>query len=113
MELKDFIRVSLEQIAGGVHGAQTLVQGLGGYVNPIYSRTDEVLKRVQNVEFDVAIVVSESSNTEGGAKVTVFGSSIGGKVEDGNKAETSSRLKFTVPVQLPLSRPEQGSSRAR
>ena len=63
---------------------------------------------VQNVNFDVAVTVSESGESGAGLQVGAFG--VGGKMGGGSKRARSevSRIKFVVPVVLP--RGERGAA---
>ena len=50
------------------------------------------------VEFDVAVTAERSGNTGGSAKVYVVSVEAGGKISH----QEVSRVKFTVPVELPI-----------
>jgi hypothetical protein len=55
------------------------------------------------VDFDVAVVASSTMGGEGGAKLQVASLlSIGGKASGSEKDETTSRIKFSVPLMLPV-----------
>ena len=57
---------------------------------------------VQDVAFDVAVTVSKSGKSGAGLQVGAFG--VGGMLEGGSESAQSavSRIKFVVPVQLPV-----------
>jgi len=70
MELKDFVKNALVEIIDGVKEAQSSTQESGGSVNPpgrgehvslTFGGTD-----IQNVEFDVAVTITEGSENSGG-----------------------------------------------
>ena len=82
MDLKDFVKESLVQIASGVKEAQEAVRDVGGYVSPairlLPKNTDESHmmhlpdgRNIFLVDFDVAVTVSESEGAEAGAKLKV------------------------------------------
>lgn len=55
------------------------------------------------VVFDVAVVASSSGTQEGGARLEVAGfGGFGGRKGSESKEQTTSRVQFTVPLQLPV-----------
>ena len=108
MELREFVSSALIQILGGVQDAQKAAAEHGGQVNPAFSGTlgsrGLVKGRgnflMQEVEFDVAVTVSEQSGEKvGGGLRVVFG--FGAKLEGQESSSQVSRIKFTVPLGLP------------
>ncbi len=129
MKLQEFVSETLIQIVGGVGDAvkaiqgdeTTMIAGAGGErgakINPPLSTSAETLEKkgyridtsnrpVQNVEFDVAVMVDEKTEVKGTAKgkagllVAAIGLDVEGGVE--RKDATVHRIKFAVPVVLPL-----------
>jgi hypothetical protein len=113
VELKEFVRESLKQIVEGVSEAQEPVRRHGGYVNPtVLPKTTsdahfgEFLPSGQQVflvEFDVAVAVNEQTGTHAEAKLQVasfLSLGVGGK--SGDAQQTTQRIKFKVPLALPL-----------
>ena len=117
VELKDFVRDSILQIVAGIAEAQAAVDEYGASVNPppannpregavryIAEGADgkNVPAFVQDFEFDVALTARDA--TTDGATVAVLAGLIGGgvsaKSEEGH--ESVSRLKFKIPVGLPI-----------
>jgi hypothetical protein len=113
MDLKDFVAES--QIIEGVRSAQEHTAGSAAEVVPRISHVDPPLPPTlvavrgmgvnrqffQNVEFDVALAASENVQTKVGAGLlTVV--SVGGGRESTASQETTSRIRFTVPLVLPL-----------
>jgi hypothetical protein len=98
MDLQTFVRDSLVQIINGVREAQAKEGELGDRINPKQGGW-----KIQDVEFDVALTVEKK--TGGGLKVVagVFGG------EGGHHREQSevSRVKFVVPLVLPIAGKEQ------
>lgn len=111
MDLKDFVSQTLVQIVEGVVSASARVSELGGAVSPDYNaKTEGALGRsrdgksrpVQAVEFDVAVVAGTESSMEagGGLKISVI--SVGAKGSGTDREQTTSRIQFVVPLQLPV-----------
>lgn len=112
MDLKEFVQISLTQIAEGVRGAQEAVHSQGGFVNPpVYtSGRNEAhfgsMPDGQNiflVDFDVAVTVSEEKGTAAAAKLKVASVfTLGGDRKSSGSEEYSNRLRFKVPLALPV-----------
>ena len=114
MELKEFIRETLSQIAAGVEAAQTEVRDAGGFVNPAHrvgkQEQDKshfgALTSGQNiflVDFDVTVSVIEGTGTEGKAKLNVaslLSLSTGGQSNASTSA--TNRISFKVPLAMPV-----------
>lgn len=103
MKLDEFVQSAIEQVVRGVVNSKSVVEPLGGRVNAydhnMYTPQPETRT---NLEFDVALVVSESQQDEGGAKVSMLNVfSIGGKTQSADAYQQTSRVKFTVPITLP------------
>lgn len=113
MDLKDFVAASLTQIVEGVAESAPAISALGGAVSPAFSprgTPSEFLGESQDgsnapvygVAFDVAVIVGSTGSAEGGGKLQVASFlSIGGKAGTADKEETTSRIKFVVPLRLP------------
>ena len=116
MELKEFVSSTLMQIADGVKMAQDSYKSLGGEVNPKgfqqvngdipYGKKDISAKGeaylLSNVQFEVALTSDSSSNNSGGIGVLFGAISIGGKSGEGERQVAVTKIKFNVPVKLPL-----------
>ena len=58
---------------------------------------------VSNVDFDVAINIQDSQSKTRGANIEVFSVlNIGGKGEKGTINTSINRIKFTLPLALPI-----------
>ena len=107
MQLDEFVKNTLEQIITGVREAQKAVAGHGAAVNPGVRSTPtgrmvhETGTILQDVEFDVALTVTETDKSGAGLRVGVPW--IGGQVEGGSNRQHSevSRIKFVVRVAFP------------
>ena len=101
MKLQEFVKESLLQVINGVNEANEGIEESGGSVNPAgmvttYGRTSGGVL-LQDVEFDVAVSISEDSDL--GGDLTVMG--IGAKESISETSSRVSRIKFQVPVILP------------
>jgi hypothetical protein len=111
MELKDFIAETLSQIVTGVVEAQTKVSTAGGSVVPhvrnasddksMYGRTNAG-NPVIFVDFDVSIAAQEGTATKGGIGVVSGIFNLGSSGQSNENLQTSNKIKFKVPVGLPL-----------
>lgn len=120
MDLKDFIANSLTQIAEGILTANEALSCTDAQVNPVqfithsntaqgYGRlllpTDAERGRVvERVSFDVAVTAENSEAGRGGLKVGIASFGINGGVESTDKAGSTSRIQFGVPMVFPSKR---------
>jgi hypothetical protein len=113
MDLKDFVAESLAHIVEGVAAATDRVEAQGGFINPAddsvslrgkaYAASVVVpghgTRVIQLIEFDLAVVVTRDEKAKvGGGVVTV----VSGNLETEHARQTTSRIKFSVPITLPL-----------
>ncbi len=117
MELKDFVKHSILDIAKGIKEAneEALEGDIGLIVNPcpIYFRSaghveyapggkkDGRTKHVEMIKFDVAVTTSGSATAEGGGGINVAGIKLGASGEVTDEKENGSRIKFEIPVVMP------------
>jgi hypothetical protein len=115
MKIHEFITESLKEVAEGVTQAQAKANAI---VNPgrldevdqtAPGRSDKFLianktmgRLAQVVDFDLAVTVSEESTREGGAGLMVVGIGLGIKGKKNISTSSVSRIKFSIPVVLPL-----------
>jgi len=118
MDLKEFVKESIVQIAKGIEGANEELMNSSAMVNPVniaansgsaqvYARTKTPSGQslgsrvVEKVQFDVAVVAETGEEGSVGAKLSIASIGIGakGKTESTNKSE--SRIKFSIPVVYP------------
>jgi hypothetical protein len=103
MDLSEFVRISLIEIARGVKAAiaDADIEQLFLRINPAYSdRTEGWEKYERTVEFDVAVTTTETKTSGGKAGLRVWALEVGGDVSSSAQAATVSRVKFAVPVLL-------------
>jgi hypothetical protein len=115
MELKDFISNSIEQIALGLIDASRKCNELGVIVNPditIGSDGDycipkdpkhvNIQRRAQIINMDISVTVTESSKDSIGGKIGVSCFGIGVDSTGGKNTANENRVKFSIPVCLPV-----------
>ena len=108
MELKDFVRVTLEQIVEGAALAQTAISAHGGIVNPSNmdffkdgSRSVYRHAMPQEVVFDVGLTSTDKSGSSEGIGVFLGSISLGKKNDSGAEQVAVTKVRFTVPLVLP------------
>ena len=115
MELREFVRSTLLEIISGVSDAQKALieEDSTAVVNALASRPE--IKRysqrgtrlLEMVEFDVALTVTETTDKGIGGRLSIAAASIG--TQRGASVENSevSRVRFQVPVVLPMGKGTQ------
>lgn len=112
MELQEFVRTTLIQIAEGVSEANAHLKNgaTGALINPSGTYGGQVKDAIHPVEFDVALTVSDESVTKGtsesGGKAGILtvasvNAKVGSEDSGSNRREAVSRVKFTVSMQQP------------
>lgn len=118
MELKEFVAESVKQIFEGVQEAQSSIDGEDAIVVPSVvpksdadwhpsvvgyaSKASKYLPLVQMVEFDVAVTVETQGEKKGGIGVVIGSVGIGGTKSSSDAASSVSRIRFGVPIALPI-----------
>jgi hypothetical protein len=96
MDLKTFVKTTITQIIEGVDEAiAALPKNSSARINPALSHAN--YSKPENVEFDVAITVVDSSQKGGSLGIKVL--SAAGELK--SETESASRIKFCVPVSVP------------
>lgn len=114
MQLDEYIKETLVQIAKGVKDATEEVERLGGKVNPARTNTEyqtdgfdirstdsKVRPEKQTIKFDIALQVKETSGVDATAKAKLAVLSIGGGAKNLDESHTAHRVQFKIPVDLP------------
>ena len=106
MELRKFITTALLDIIGGVEDAQKKIEynGVVPNIGTSHKAVEYGVSDLQSVDFEVSISTDESSGKEG--ELGVISSFIGAGVSGKSSSDLSnmSRLKFKVPIKLPVSK---------
>ncbi|WP_103258748.1 trypco2 family protein [Tabrizicola aquatica] len=113
MDLKDFIKETVKAITEAAHELKSELADVGAIVNPPTngSRADtyksagagDILRRVQNIEFDVALTTTSSVAAGGKAGLKIFVVEASGDAAHTKANEEVSRIKFSIPIALPPS----------
>ena len=108
MELKDFIKNTLEQIIEGTSLAQQSIQEKGGTINPtnMSFQKDGAWNNYrhampQEVTFDVGLTSTDKSGSTEGIGVFLGSISLGKKNDAAVEQVAITKVKFTVPLVLP------------
>lgn len=111
MELREFVAETLTQIVEGVRSAQNRTAATGARVNPpvdsshgrvgAFDRNTGTF--VHEIEFDVAVSTVEGTGTKGGVGVFVGPVALGSQGQSEASQTQSNRIKFVVPLLLPVS----------
>ncbi len=104
MELREFVKGTLVEIVGGVVDAQNeeTVKKNGASVVPVgRGPVEDPIARYQEVSFDVAVTAREGTATKGGLGIFVGPIGVGTQGQSEAGESSVSRVRFTVPVQLP------------
>ena len=115
MELKDFVKETLVQVIGGIVEAQNVIRstGLSAEIAPQLRNNRETLEKqgksisnsghvAHQLDFDIAVTVSEKTQTQGGIAIAIAGViGLGGHGKSEAGDVTASRIKFSVPIVFP------------
>ena len=116
MDLKDFIKEFINAITNATNELKSELYETGVIINPPTNGgsnntfevggTQHTLRRVQNIEFDLALTTSTSTTGggKGGLKIFVVEANVG--VTHARTNEEASRVKFSIPLALPPSQLE-------
>lgn len=112
MELKEFVIETISSLADAVGELQEKYKEQGVIINPPTAQSGSdvmqldssnyTFRRVQNIQFDVAVTVSSETKKEGagGLKlgIQVVSASLGGEAAQSNSSSQVSHVKFEVPI---------------
>jgi hypothetical protein len=112
MKLQEFVNETLREIIAGVKEAQAYATGNGAIVNPgqsaggdgkLYSRerTGNLLP-ITDIDFDVAVTSTDTTEQQAGAGIFVAGFGIGTKGKSDASNSCVSRIRFPVRIVLPV-----------
>lgn len=113
VELKEFVSFSLTQIVDGVVEAQKQAETNGAAINPRVTDQSAAVHRpgrlrpdiggapVKDIQFDVAVTITESEKTDAKAGISIFSAKLVGELGGDSATESASRLRFSVPLALP------------
>jgi hypothetical protein len=111
MDIKDFVKESLMQIADSINEANVELDGKGTYIpsgdmigeGVLYSAIKgSETRHFMKVEFDLAVTVSQEHGKSGGTGLSIASlANVGIKGDNKEGKEEISRIKFMVPMALP------------
>jgi hypothetical protein len=106
MELRDFIKTTLEEIAGGVAGAKPEFKKLGGVVNPNFDKAHNIQKnmgqrKLIDIQFEVSLADNSTDTKGGGIGVLLSVVSVGANKASEKEVQSLTKVEFSVPVILP------------
>ncbi|PHR88489.1 MAG: hypothetical protein COA78_36485 [Blastopirellula sp.] len=104
MDIKDFVRETLVQIAEGVKEANSQLKEKE--INAVVMPTPDSWSRksfTREIKFDVAVIAESTTEMGGKANLTipVVGVGFKGDVNHETSNQNISRVEFTVPIMLP------------
>lgn len=107
MDLREFVSQTLGQIIEGVKAAQEAAKAHGAEVNPPMRRGTESGmtasgKYSRDVDFDVALTVTEGTGTKGGIGIVAGAFALGSTGQSTAQNSSVSRVQFSVPIAFPL-----------
>jgi hypothetical protein len=110
MNLKEFIEETISAIVEATTSLQTKFEAQGTIINPPVSVTERDLyevgssshryRRVETVEFDVAVTAASETGSGGRAGLKIFSAEAGVEGKRTNASEEVSRVKFAIPLVL-------------
>ena len=118
MELKDYISETIRQIVLGITEAQKNVDGLDIIINPDITvgqngeffvpkaKSYNAQRRVQNIEMDINVTVSESEKNTIGGKIGVSVFGVGADSSGAKETTNQNRVKFSIPICFPITKVE-------
>lgn len=111
MDIKDFVKESLMQIADSINEVNMELKEKGTYIpsgdivgeGVLFSVIkDSKTRHFIKVEFDLAVTVSQEHGSSGGGGLSIASlANVGIKGEDKEGKEEISRIKFMIPIALP------------
>lgn len=108
MELKDFIKETIENIIDGVSAAQISARDKGAKINPKgvrftengqYNELNSGVPRL--IEFDVGLTSVNKSGSSEGIGVFLGAINLGKKNDQGMEHTAITKIKFSLPLVLP------------
>jgi hypothetical protein len=110
MNIQEFIKETLTQIANGASDVNESLAEVGAYVpskcikgeGVIIRHEGDMPQNVVMVDFDIALTVSQSKSTSGGGGISIASIVKTGVQKEGNtENQEVNRIKFSVPLVLP------------
>lgn len=122
MNIEEFVHATLIQVAAGVEAANRTFaeKSISAQANPAGAEAQsqvgtsyEKITNTQNIAFDIAVTVDESSQSSSDKKAGLGLKVVSGGLSSSQALESStstvSRIQFTIPLKLP--RPESNENK--
>jgi hypothetical protein len=116
MNLKEFIKETISAIVDATSELQNDFELQDVLINPPTAQSGSevfqvgsgnyTMRRVQSIEFDVAVTAATETGASGKAGIKVLSMGIGGSVDHASSSEQVSRVKFKIPLTLKPSKHE-------
>jgi len=116
MKLQEFVAETLKEIIAGVKEGQKYAASEGAsvstFMEPRHTEGKTEVRytaqltnaNIELIEFDVAVTSTEGSATEAGAGIFVAAFGLGAKGKSDESSSSISRIKFSIPLGLPMQR---------
>ena len=110
MDIQEFIKETLTQIANSANEVNKALESVGAYVPSKCVKGDNIVVRAEGtlpknvvmVDFDIAVTASEGKSTSGGGGIHVASVFKAGMEKEGNtETQQTHRIKFSIPLVLP------------
>ena len=121
MKLQEFVSETLKEIIAGVKEAQAYAGDNGANVNALDSHAQSseksqythvmvngkmTISPIKEIDFDVAVTSIDTTEQQAGAGIFVAALGIGAKGKSDTSNSSVSRIKFSVPIALPVQSPK-------
>ena|ERR1035438_9463596 len=108
MELKEFIKSTLIQVSQGIEEAKKELGDNSTFktiINPVlasatFTAEGNGFKKIQEVEFDIALIVEQKSEGKAGIGVLASIITAGASKSIGDTNSETHRIKFKVPIKF-------------
>lgn len=117
MELKDFVKTALTQIAQGIIEAKEEIKDTDMIINPAGLASNEIgdkylrtngWRYVQDIEINVGITEIVNEGGKAGIGIVTGFLSGGAQISNNNSNQSISTIKFKIPVALPSTETPEG-----
>ena len=108
MDLENFVKSTLVSIIGGIKQAQQSDSGgliapqVGGHSFPPNGVNNDQGVVSTVVQFEVAVSAEDTKSADAKAGIKVLSAQLGGSLETENKNSNISKIKFSVPLVMPI-----------
>ena len=101
MEIKEFIKETLVGVQEAINECSD--SETNGVINPVWGKAADVNNsNIKQVEFDIAVTVTNKSTGDIKGGIKVMGVDLGGVREKNEETGNVSRIKFSIPIVPPV-----------